>query len=90
MKDDILGAIDLFNLAIRINPFDFAAYINLAVVYIAIREYDKAEENLAFALEANPCNIEAMYNMGRLYILTQRFDKARDVLARALNESPRD
>ena len=59
--------IDCYKEAIRIDPYDFEAYIGLADFYEFQKEYKKAVEVLKEVLINNPDFINAHLRLGRLY-----------------------
>jgi Tetratricopeptide repeat len=53
-QDQVTAAIQLYNEAIRLDPYDTAAYVDVARIYSLLKEDDKAVELLNSVLQIDP------------------------------------
>ncbi len=72
---DTAKAVSSYSTAIENNPDFFNAYLQIAVLYTAIKS-DLAVEYYNSALEINPESIEALQNLGLFYQNTGQLEKA--------------
>jgi len=89
LGDDIAAA-SMFERGTIIDKTDIENFFDLSRVYIDLKEYDKAEENLILIAKDNP-NPASIYSLlGTVYIETNECDKAEDILKKslALQEMP--
>jgi len=70
--------------ALAIKPDIYAAYSNMAAIYLDEGQYPKAEEMLLRVTSLSPDFTEGFINLGVFYIRTQATDKAVHALDRAL------
>ena len=74
--------------ALRRNPLDTTAYVNLANIYLAQKNTKKALENYDKALNINPNLKLAHYNKGLLHFTIKEFDKAKEEWSKTLTLDP--
>jgi protein O-mannosyl-transferase len=74
--------------ALALKPDIYAAYSNIAAIYLDQGEFDKGEEMLQKVTMLAPNFTEGFINLGVLYIRRQQPDKALSALNRALEINP--
>jgi tetratricopeptide (TPR) repeat protein len=74
--------------ALALKPDIYAAYSNIAAIYLDQKEFDKGEEMLLKVTTLAPNFTEGFINLGVLYIRRQQPDKALTALGRALEINP--
>jgi tetratricopeptide (TPR) repeat protein len=87
---DYQKASDLFEKATAAYPQYDAAYDNLGVVYMQLKQPDKAREAFARAVELNDKNADADRNYARLLIAAKDYPRAADVLTKSLMVDPQN
>ncbi len=66
-KENIQGAIQSFDEAIRLNPQDPRGYVILGEVYMRLKSHERAIDTLSAGLNIAPENIEINYLLGLAY-----------------------
>jgi len=66
------------------------AYLNLGVMQVQARKFDRAAEHFQAAADVDPSFPKVQYSLGVALFNAHRFDKAAAPLARALAETPGD
>lgn len=69
-------AIEQFDCALEVNPFDSSAYNNRALAYTQMNEFELALENFGLSLELNPWDAQTYSNIGFLYVEVEDFQSA--------------
>jgi protein O-mannosyl-transferase len=64
------------------------AWILLGNIYDEQKEYDKALENLKYAMQYDSENADVYYLMGYIYAEKEDFKQAREFMGRALELNP--
>ena len=88
---DYEGALEVWNYATRLSPFEEVAYINLANLYdLNIKNYAQAEIYYKKGLEINPKNTETYRNLHEMYRYryTQDTNAAADTLKSGIAKNP--
>ena len=80
--------ITLFEHAIRINPYNSRAHINLAIALSKAGKFDEAEFHLKEVLRINPQNPRAEFYLGNLMYEKGSFDKAAFYYRQTLKIKP--
>ena len=80
-------AIREYQHALAIKPDIYAAYSNMAAIYLNEGQYSKAEEMLLKVTSLSPDFPEGFINLGVFYIRTHATDKAIDALNQALKSN---
>ncbi len=80
-------AIRHYQLAVKENPGDGEAHLNLGSAYYVAHENDRAEDEFAEAARLKDTLYHAHYYIGVLAARRGNLDKARQELARVANES---
>jgi tetratricopeptide (TPR) repeat protein len=99
IKGDVNRAIDNFNISINLNPTNYYAYLNLAVIYQKIGMLDNAALSFEKILSIKPDIPECYFNLVRIYSTMKQKDKAiywlekgmhlfNDEMVKTLLESP--
>jgi len=70
------------------NPNEYAARVNLGIVYFGQRRLDDAERELLRATTIHPRNPYAHYGLARCMMARSRFAEAEDALLRVLDLDP--
>ncbi len=79
-----IKAIKFFNMAIEMNPQDYAAYLDKGLTYYNMKNYSEANKCYEKCLEINP-NDGSVYNSkGLIYLKLKRFKNALDSFDRAI------
>ena len=81
-------AIREYQHALALKPDIYAAYSNIAAIYLDQREFGKGEEMLQKVTTLAPNFTEGFINLAVLYIRTQQPDKALSAVNRALELNP--
>jgi len=70
----------------RLYPHDYTAFINLAVAYSRIGQFEKAVPEDREALRLNPNSVVPYSHLGHSFICLDRFPDAREIYERALQQ----
>ena len=81
-------ALDLFERAVRADPFNGAARNNLGVALMARGDYYAAANEFEQAIRLLPANPQARVNLGLLYETVGQLERAREQFEKALIVSP--
>ncbi|MCS6771443.1 MAG: tetratricopeptide repeat protein [Kiritimatiellae bacterium] len=81
-------AILILERAMRADPFNVDAFVNLAIAHMQKGELDRAEDLLLSAIELRPEISVTHINLGLLYILRGEYDQAAEHLAIAVERMP--
>jgi len=81
-------AMNEYRLAIRANPGDSRAYVNLGLLYQADQQYGRAERYWQQAVQVNPNDHRAYNLLGGVYKRERDFNKAIAYYNRALEARP--
>lgn len=76
-----------YELAIKFDPGDYAAYNNLAAVCQVLKKYPCAIENFKKALKIEPNNAVIFYNIASIYDDAQDFTEARFYYQKSIDAS---
>jgi tetratricopeptide (TPR) repeat protein len=76
--------------AIRLNPKEVLAYINLGNLMDEMGKRDEAEQAYRQAIRANPKNARAHYNLGLLFSEQRKLKAAEIEFDKAIKLDPRD
>ena len=87
---DYQKAADLFQKAINTYPQYDAAYDNLGVAYVQLKQSDKAREAFEHAVQLNDKNADADRNYGRILLANKEYPQAVDVLKKSLMVDPQN
>jgi tetratricopeptide (TPR) repeat protein len=87
-KGDAQLALNSYETAARLYPNSVMPLINSSVLYSAIGDQVKAEENLKKVIELDPENEAANLNLGLLLAEQRRMDEAERALRTVLNANP--
>jgi Flp pilus assembly protein TadD len=87
---DYQKAADLFQKAITTYPQYDAAYDNLGVAYMQLKQTDKARAAFEHAVQLNDKNADADRNYGRLLLANKEYPQAVDVLKKSLMVDPQN
>lgn len=85
---DQKGAAAAYQKALKANPNDFEAELQLGAVLYTERQLDAAREHLVRALEMQPASAPAHYEMGRVERAQGKLDAAAGDLEKAEQEDP--
>lgn len=83
-------AIQEYQIALRLSPYDVEAHNNLANVYIRQRRFEEAIQEYLAALKLKPNYPDAHFNLGVAYGMKGLTDKARDEFEITLKLRPND
>ena len=81
---DYAQAIDYFNEAIRLNPYDYEAYSNRGMVYVDMTDANAAFDDFSRAILLKPDFPTAHDNLGALYALRGQYDSSLYHLNKAI------
>jgi len=87
-RDDYSKAIKCLNEAIKLDPNDIDAYMNLGQIYLALNEYDKAIEYLEKITRINPKFIHAYFTLGEIYMDRDNYSKAIESFENVIRVHP--
>lgn len=65
--------------ASTLNPADATAHVNLGIIYLEQRDFDRATEHFRRAVEIDPEEIDALYNLG---IIARKQGELSEAIAR--------
>jgi ATP-dependent Clp protease ATP-binding subunit ClpA len=77
-------SIELYGLALMINPELLETYFNRGLAYTRVNKYDEAIVDLDKVIQLNPHLAEAWYTRGLIYEYKQDYDKAIEQYDKAL------
>lgn len=72
------SAIEEYNYCLKMEPEDYSVEIDLANVYIHIKDYERAKNILEEVIEHHPTNPSAYYSIGRVYELMLVYQNSLD------------
>jgi tetratricopeptide (TPR) repeat protein len=81
-------AIEQYNEALRLNPRDVQAHLNLAAACEALGKYDEAVRQYRVVLEINPTSAPAHYNLGNRLLARKELEEAETHYRAALASQP--
>ena len=81
-------AIEFYNRALRIDPFTYKPYYNLALIYSDINDTSSAEANYLTTIRLNPLNDRAYFNLAVLYDKSGEFEKAAHYYKETIRVNP--
>ena len=89
-KDNLQDAIKLYKKVIEINQNYPKAYNNLGLIFIRLKDYQKAKDCLKKAIEVDPKNIDAINNLGGTFHLLEDYEGAKNCYKKAIEINPYD
>jgi TolA-binding protein len=87
---DFQKAVDLFQKAVTTYPQYDAAYDNLGVAYMQLKQTDKAREAFEHSVKLNDKNADADRNYARLLLANKEYPQAVEVLKKSLMVEPQN
>ncbi|MBF0450921.1 MAG: tetratricopeptide repeat protein [Candidatus Magnetomorum sp.] len=88
-KNQISQAIDHYQKAILIRPYNTKAWLNLGKAYQKIKRYDLAIHAYQTILQVNPNDLDAHVNLGNLFAQHEhQYEKALEHYQMAFNKTP--
>lgn len=88
-ETDRVGAMKLYEEAIRLDPYLDIAYTNLGNCYFNVHDVTAAKKLYERALQVNPHQPEALYNLGFMLLGDGDAEKSIDFFTRSLTEDPK-
>jgi len=85
---DYRGAIAQLNEAVRLEPENYEAHLDLGICYAQKGFYAEAERCYGRARELNPDDVLLNYNVAALYSLWEKPAQAFEALKKALEKDP--
>ena len=85
---DYRGAITQLNEAVRLEPENYEAHLDLGICFAQKGFYQEAERCYAKARELSPDDVLLNYNVAALYSLWDRHPEALTALKKALEKDP--
>ena len=85
---DILGAVDAYSAALRIQPDHPGVRSNLGAAYVRLGKYDQAIEQYKAALRADATNPAFRFNLGLAYYKAARLPEAIEAFQAVVSASP--
>ncbi len=82
------SAMDAFEHALRINPYNVQAHNNLGYMLGTLHRYDEGLRHLFVAIEIKRDYLDAYYNLGYLYMWQEDFANARKIWTHLLKLDP--
>jgi len=87
-EGNVVGAVDLYSRALKLNPEDEEAHFNLAYAYTRLGRTNDAIKHYEDALKIFPDYTEAYNNLGNIYLAQKKYDQAIEKFSAALKISP--
>lgn len=81
-------ALEYYNKALQINPYEPVALNNSATVYFELKNFDEALKRFMRAVELKPDYADAYMNIGSCYGMAGQYDKAIFYLEKAVGADP--
>jgi tetratricopeptide (TPR) repeat protein len=81
-------SIEAFTKAIEAGAEPFMAYLSIGVIYMKLKEIDKAIDNFTKAIEVNSSNPRTFYYRGMAFMDRSEFEKAVSDFSKALERKP--
>jgi len=88
VQKDYPKAIELFQKAIQLNPYDYKAYARIGVAYRKNNNIEEAKNSHKKAIEINPDSRIAYNNLGFLYLLEKDIESAIKNFKQAIRVDP--
>ena len=85
---DVLGAIDAYGAALRIQPEHPGVRSNLGAAYVKLGKFDEAIEQYQAALRTDPSNVTVRFNLGLAYYKAARLPEATTEFEAIVAASP--
>ena len=85
-KTDV--AKELYNQVLKIDPNHSQALKNIAIIFINLKDYQKAKECYEKAVEIDPNSADAYYNLGIIFKELKEYQKAKSCYEKADNIQP--
>ena len=85
---DYRGAIAQLNEAVRLDPENYEAHLDLGICYAQKGFYAEAERCYGRARELNPDDVLLNYNVAALYSLWEKPAQAFEALKKAMEKDP--
>ena len=86
--DGVGSAMDMVTRAIDVNPHYVEAHVFLALLYAELEDYDRAAEQVEFALITNPNSLEALGMQASIAYMASDPETYEDTRDRALDINP--
>ncbi len=88
-EEDLAKAEEIFKEALKINPNNVDAYLELGFIYRVRKMFKEAEDAYNKAIELDPNSAEAYYNLGKCYDTQERYDEATEMYNKTLKIAPK-
>jgi tetratricopeptide (TPR) repeat protein len=85
-KTDI--AQELYNQVLKIDPSHSQSLGNIAVIFISLKDYQKAKECYEKVIEIDPNYVNAHYNLGNIFNELGEFEKAKKCYKKTIEINP--
>lgn len=85
LSGNIFLAIDMYNRALLINPYNSVGYFKLCSTFLGLQEYDLANSLCAKTITLDPDNAYAYKNMGDAFLHKKQYDKSIEYYLKALS-----
>ena len=82
-------SIDIYNNVLHKNKDDWDCYYHIALIFMNVKKYKKAEEYMNEALKYNKCK-EVLIGCGKIYLKKNEIDEAIKKFEEVLSLSPND
>lgn len=82
-------AIQEYNAAIKLHPYNLSAYINRGNALYFLKKYELAIKDYDIALQINPKHTNAYFNRGNAYQITNKHQLAIDDYTKAIELDPK-
>ncbi len=81
-------ALDALSTAVRLEPDNIQASLNITSIYLAINRFDEAETEYLRALKIHPADGQLYNSLVRLYMLQKKHSKALPLLQQTVRLNP--
>lgn len=88
LPSDIFLALEMYNKALLVNPYNSVGYYKLCLTYLKLREYDIACDLCVKTIYLDPDNAYAYKNIGEVFLHKKQYDKSIAYYLKALSIDP--
>ncbi len=89
-EGEVEHSLAIFEKAVKNNPSNLAARMNLGSIYTQISDFDRAEKNYKVVLKKWPNNVDAQIGLGTVYNKMIRYHDASYLFTQALRQESKN
>ena len=89
-QNKVTDAITTYKQAIKLNPSNDSAHLNLGNIYFRDGKFKEAEAEYSLAVRINPASASNRFALGMAYLATEKYSQAEAQFKRVTQITPRD